>query len=151
MFFYYFRISNSRVSTNSFLSFVSIWGKRLLAAFESSYKKRTYQDKFFKLKPGVSVTEHFFNPSGAVRFPFRWSSFVTPSPRVAPNNFSIEEKGHVDVFEKLLSDIITLELQRIRCIKLIRHAKDLAILQQHFSESFCWLCFRSLILLMLVT
>ena len=113
-----------------------------MVAFESSYKKRTYQDRLFKLKLGSSATKHFFDPTGVMQFLFKWSSFFIPSPRVIPSDFSTKEKGHVDVLEKLSSDINTLNLQGIGCTELICHAEDPAILQQHFSESFIyWLCF----------
>lgn len=68
------------------------------------------------------------------------------------SDFSTEEKGHVDVLEKLSSNIITLKLQGIECTELIRHVEDPTILQQHFSESFIyWFYLCSLTWLMLAT
>ena len=93
--------------------------KNLLVAFELSYKKKTYQNRFFKLKPKGLVATHFFDSSSITRFPLKWSPFTLPSPRLTINDFSIEERGHVDVFDKLSSDINTQNLECIRCTEII--------------------------------
>ena len=72
---------------------------------------------------------HFFYSSGITHFPFKWLPFIVPSPRVTVNDFFIEERCHVDVLDKLPSNINTLSLEGIRCIELICHMDDLAVLQ----------------------
>ena len=128
VFFYFYRISNSRVSGDNLISFAGVRGKRLLGAFESSYKMKTYQDQVFKLKPKASMIPYFYHSSGIARFPFKWSNIVAPSPRVVINDFSLEEKDSVETLERLSSDIITLKWEGIGCTDLIRYSEDPAIL-----------------------
>ena len=152
MFLYFYRISNSRVLGDRLISFARVWRKRLLGAFESSYKKKTYHDRFFKLKARGSATQYFYRFLGVAQFPLRWSSIVTPSPRVVISDFFNKEKSHVEVLERLSSDIITSKWEGIGCTDLIRYFKDSAILHKCFCESFAYYLFLcSLILLMLVT
>ena len=132
--FYFYHISNSKVSGDNLISLTSVRGRRLLGAFESSYKKRTYQDWFFKLRPGGSATQYFYDSSSVTWFPFRWSSFVTPSLQIVLSDFSVENRGHINVLEKLPLDIITLKLEGIGCTNLVHCADDLAILQECFCD-----------------
>ena len=90
---------------DSLISFTVVHGRKLLAALESSYKKRSYQDQFFKLRPDGSATPHFFDPLVVARFPFMWSSFITPSPQVVLRDFSSKEKSHVDILKNLSSNL----------------------------------------------
>ena len=126
---------------NSLISFVRVRVKRRLWAFESSYKKKTYQEWFFKLKPGGSATQYFYHSPGVAQFPFRWPSIVTLSPRVVINDVSDEEKSHVEILERLSSDIITLKWEGIGCIDLICYSKDPAILQKCFSKFLAYCLF----------
>ena len=66
------------------------------------------------------------------RLSFRRSSIITHSPRVVLEDFSVKEKGHTEVLEKLFLDIIALKLEDIRCTDLIRYSKDPVVLQEFF-------------------
>ena len=77
---------------------------------------------------------YFYHSSSVVRFPFKWSSIIVPSPRVVITNFSVEEKDSIETLEKLPSDIITLKWEGIECTNFIRYSEDLANLQKSFYE-----------------
>ena len=83
---------------------------------------------------------YFYHSSSVVRFPFKWSSIIAPSPRVVISDFSVEEKDSVETLEKLTSDIITLKWEGIECTNFIRYSEDPAILQKSFCE-FLIYCF----------
>ena len=127
--------SNSRVSGDSLISFAKPRGKRLLGAFESSYKRKTYQDRSFKLKPRGSAIQYFYSSLGMARFSFKWSSIIALSLWLVINDFSAEEKNNVEVLERPSSNIITLKWEGIGCTDLIRYFDDSAILQECFCES----------------
>ena len=116
------------------ISFAGVQGKRLLGAFESSYKRKTYQDRIFKLKPKTSMIPNFYHSSDMARFPFKWSNIIVPSPRIVINDFSIKEKDSVETIKKLSLNITTLKWEGIGCTDLIRYSEDPAILQKCFCE-----------------
>ena len=91
------------------ISFDGAWGKRLLGAFKSSYKRKTYQDRFFKLKPPGSTIQYFYSSLSVAQFSFKGSFIVAQSSHVVINDFSVEEKNNIEVLERLSSDIITLK------------------------------------------